>query len=78
MMTRSSKVRSGTHITVNEFIIMETFHLIACLLTMVTSSPSFQSKEYWCVAGCQGRDGFSVLIASSKLQQHDSRGCKLT
>ena len=37
MMSRSRKARSGKHKAVNEFCIMETFHLATCLLTR--SSP---------------------------------------
>jgi hypothetical protein len=51
MMTRSRKVRSGTHTAVNGLSILETFRLIACLLTWSPPVPSFSPRETDCCSG---------------------------
>ena len=51
MMTRSRKVRSGTHTAVNGLGIMETFHLITCLLPWSPPVRSTSPRETDCCSG---------------------------
>ena len=60
MMTRSRKVRSGTHTAVNGFSIMGTFYLIACLLTWSPPVPSSSPGETDC---CSGLSTAAVVTA---------------